>query len=307
MEILLYTEPGCIACLEAKRFLESRGISFEERDIRANPDYLRILTEDLDSCTTPTLVAGDTIVIGFNEVEYQLLADNQKAKKLMKTRQIVIVLAMFGLALPLAAQMGMGMGPRLSGIWHPVVGGGASYEMTKSNGTKTQMEISIVGQEDVGGKAGYWMEMAMSDTHTGGEMYVKTLVSVNDSGVTYNRMIMQMPGMGPMEMDTTNPAGHAMTQNAPSEFRDKAELAGTDTITVPAGTFNCQHYRMKDGSGDGWVSDKVAPWSLVKMQSKDQTIVLTKVITDAKDHITGTPQKFDPMQMMRDRQNQRGQ
>ncbi|MGD0907855.1 MAG: glutaredoxin family protein [Candidatus Acidiferrales bacterium] len=80
MEILLYTEPGCIACLDAKRFLASRGISFEERDIRANPDYLRILTEDLDSCTTPTLVTGDTIVIGFDPDEYQLLAETQKVK-----------------------------------------------------------------------------------------------------------------------------------------------------------------------------------------------------------------------------------
>ena len=28
-------------------------------------------------------------------------------------------------------------------------------------------------------------------------------------------------------------------------------------------------------------------------------MVLTKQISDAKDHITGTPIKFDPMQMMR--------
>jgi hypothetical protein len=31
-------------------------------------------------------------------------------------------------------------------------------------------------------------------------------------------------------------------------------------------------------------------------------MVLTKAITDAKDHITGTPKKFDPMQMMRNLQ-----
>ncbi len=35
-------------------------------------------------------------------------------------------------------------------------------------------------------------------------------------------------------------------------------------------------------------------------------MVLTKVITDAKDHITGTPKKFDPMQMMRDRRGSKG-
>jgi hypothetical protein len=64
---------------------------------------------------------------------------------------------------------------------------------------------------------------------------------------------------------------------------------------------------MKDGSGDAWISDKVSPWSLVKTQQKAETMVLTKVTTDAKDRITGTPTKFDPMQMMRNRMGQQGQ
>lgn len=73
MEIHLYTEPGCGACTEAKSFLQSRGIPFEERDVRANPEYLRILEHELDSCVLPTLVAGDTIIAGFDREEYQRL------------------------------------------------------------------------------------------------------------------------------------------------------------------------------------------------------------------------------------------
>jgi glutaredoxin len=73
MEFLLYTEPGCGACIEATSFLKSRGISFEERDVRANPEYRRILTEDLESCTLPTLVAGDTTIEGFDRQEYERL------------------------------------------------------------------------------------------------------------------------------------------------------------------------------------------------------------------------------------------
>jgi glutaredoxin 3 len=80
MEIHLYTEPGCGACTEAKSFLTSRGISFEERDVRANPEYLRILTDELDSCTLPTLVAGDTIIAGFDREEYQRLPAISKLK-----------------------------------------------------------------------------------------------------------------------------------------------------------------------------------------------------------------------------------
>jgi hypothetical protein len=60
--------------MDARKFLVSRGIPFEERDIQTNPDYLRILTEELDSRTTPTLVAADRIIVGFDRAEYELLA-----------------------------------------------------------------------------------------------------------------------------------------------------------------------------------------------------------------------------------------
>jgi glutaredoxin len=60
--------------MDARKFLISRGIPFEERDIQTNPDYLRILTEEFDSRTTPTLVAADRIIIGFDRAEYELLA-----------------------------------------------------------------------------------------------------------------------------------------------------------------------------------------------------------------------------------------
>ena len=34
---------------------------------------------------------------------------------------------------------------------------------------------------------------------------------------------------------------------------------GTETITVPAGTFSCDHYRNDTKNSDVWVSDKVSP------------------------------------------------
>lgn len=94
-------------------------------------------------------------------------------------------------------------------------------------------------------------------------------------------------------------------QRAPeqhADIREQAEDVGSESITVPAGTFTCEHYRMKDGSADVWVSEKVAPWGVVKMTGRDGTMTLTKVLTNAKTHITGTPQKFDPMEMMRRQQ-----
>ncbi len=230
----------------------------------------------------------------------------------MKLKHIagMLAAAVVAMALPLAAQMGMGARvPTLSGVWHPVVGSGADYERsTTGNESKMQMEITVVGKEDVAGKTGYWMEMAITDPKMGGEMLMKSLQTVGDDGVASSRMIMQMPGQQPMEMDMNmNMPGRNMRQPTPADVHDKTVVVGTESITVPAGTFSCEHLRQKDGSSDFWISDKVSPWSLVKYQDSKSTMVLTKVITDAKDRITGTPTKFDPMQMMRNRMGQQQQ
>ena len=226
---------------------------------------------------------------------------------MMRLKSFAAMLATVMLALPLAAQMGMGpQVPTLSGIWHPVVGAGSSYEITR-DGKKTTMDFAVLGKEDMGGKTGYWIESAMSDPRSGGEIIIKVLETVDNNAMTYSKSVMQMPGQGPMEIDMNmmnSMGGRRSTPPPQTDFRDKAELVGTESVTVPAGTFECQHYRMKDGSGDGWISEKVVPWSLVKMQDQQRTIVLAKVITDAKDRITGTPTKFDPMQMMRNRTGQ---
>jgi len=218
----------------------------------------------------------------------------------MKLRETIVIFAALALATPLAAQMFGPKTPTLSGIWHPVVGAGAAYETTK-DGKKNELEILIVGKEDVDGKPAFWLEMAMTDQRTSQPVYVKTLMSVSDNSIISTRMVMQMPGQpDPMEMDlSTNPMGRGMKQTTPVTIADKAEVVGTESVTVPAGTFSCTHFRMKDGSGDAWVSDKVSPWGLVKSQGKDSSTVLAKIITDAKDHITGTPKKFDMGQMMR--------
>jgi hypothetical protein len=227
----------------------------------------------------------------------------------MKMRQMLILLGCFAMALPLAAQMGFGSQvPTLSGIWRPVVGSGSIYEITRE-GKKTSMDFVVLGKEDQAGKTGYWVEMSVSDMRQGGDVLIKVLETVDGNSIIYSKWVMQMPGQQPMEMDPNmmNMGGRRTIQTQSADFRDKAESVGSETITVPAGTFTCQHYRMKDGSGDAWISDKVSPWGLVKMQENERTTVLAKVITDAKDRITGTPTKFDPMQMMRNRMGQPAQ
>lgn len=69
--VIIYTQPGCGACRTAKAWLAERNIAFEEKDIRADDEYKRELVEELKSRSTPTLVVGDRVVMGFDAAEYE--------------------------------------------------------------------------------------------------------------------------------------------------------------------------------------------------------------------------------------------
>ena len=190
---------------------------------------------------------------------------------------------------------GMRQSPLPSGIFSPVVGSGAAYDITTSEGRTMNIEYAIVAKETVNGKDGYWMEWT-SNAMGNGQMIMKVLTVPGDSGAP-TRVIMQLPGRPPMEMPAQM-TGRMSGQSAVSDIRGGATDIGSESLTVPAGTFTCEHYRMKDGSGDTWVSTKVAPFGVVKHQGKDSTMVLTKILTDARDKIVGVPQPFNPMNMM---------
>ncbi|HVB58643.1 MAG TPA: hypothetical protein VNE63_19740 [Candidatus Acidoferrales bacterium] len=156
------------------------------------------------------------------------------------------------------------------------------------------MEINVVGKESVGGKDGYWFETTMTNPQMG-DIIMKVFTVPDGANTSTTRMIMQMGNRPPMEMPMQ--MNRMNNQKQPADIRSEAEDVGSESVTTPAGTFTCEHYRMKDGSGDTWLSEKVSPYGLVKHQGKDSTMVLTKVVTDAKDKITGTPQPFNPMMM----------
>ncbi|MGA8224844.1 MAG: hypothetical protein WB780_24590 [Candidatus Acidiferrales bacterium] len=203
---------------------------------------------------------------------------------------VTIALSLLAATGPTAfAQMGHGGPPQMHGVWSPVVGHGAAYEIQSADGKNSTMEITVVGKETVDGKDAYWLEMAMASEDSGHAMLMKHLMVLDGQQTRVVRIIMQMPGRPPMEM----PAQMAQRNAShPADIRSDAQDLGSESVTVPAGTFSAEHYRMKDG-GDAWVTKDVSPWGMAKFQSKDTTMVLTKVITDAKDKITGTPQPFD--------------
>jgi hypothetical protein len=205
-----------------------------------------------------------------------------------------------------SAQMGMNLfkKPNISDIFKPVVGSGAVYEQTSTrekNSAPNQMEMTIVDKQLVDGEQGYWMEVAHQSHGQGPLIYSKILVTKN---FDIKKVVFQMPGQGAMEMPF-NAAQNPKTNM--QEQLEKWHQVGTETITVPAGTFSCAHWKKDTGNDDVWVSDKVTPMSLVKQVGDTTSMTLVKVINNATDHITGPVQKFDPQALQRQMMQQRQQ
>ncbi len=217
----------------------------------------------------------------------------------MKTvRNIFLTLALCtGFTAAAWAQMGMGMRPpQIPGAFKPVVGSGGQYEITTKDG-KMDMAVAVVGKESVEGADGYWMETRVM-SGKGEGMISKMLLVVGGSSPGIKRMIMQMPGRPPMEMPMGMMSG--MMKNMPKPDTSGGEhprgtMLGTESITVPAGTFVCEHYQDKAerGTTDVWASAKVSPYGAVKATTPDSTMVLTKVLTNETSQIKGEPQKMN--------------
>ncbi|MGA8345656.1 MAG: glutaredoxin domain-containing protein [Candidatus Sulfotelmatobacter sp.] len=79
IRVLLFTQPGCLSCELMKIFLEAKGIAFEERDISADLEARREMTEQHDSDETPTMVifSGETeeVIVGFDPVRLDQFLD----------------------------------------------------------------------------------------------------------------------------------------------------------------------------------------------------------------------------------------
>lgn len=192
---------------------------------------------------------------------------------------------------------GMMRPPNIPGEFKPVVGSGAQYQLTDKSGTAHSWTWAVVGKESVDGQNGYWLEMRSTGPQ-GGSMIMKQLMVVQGGTPDIKRMIMQQPGRPPMELPVgmMHMAMQRGQQQAAASSHGMGELVGTETVTVPAGAFETQHYRStSDGTtADVWASTKVSPYGLVKMNSSDGTsMVLEKVLNHETSQITGEPQKMD--------------
>lgn len=221
------------------------------------------------------------------------LGGHARAVTIAATLALGFAVAMAPLAL---AQSGMNS-PKLPGLFQPVVGAGTVYEMTSTDAPKSRMTYAIVGKEDYEGKEAWWLELRF-DLGDEGEMVMKQLAHIPPEGLPEaTRMIMQTGDSPPMELPSEMVASIGSQARAEAGKAGLGEKIGTETITVPAGTFRCDHYRQTNGdwTGDVWVSRDVRPNGMVKMESPEGNMTLVKVLSNETSRIKGAPRRMPAM------------
>jgi hypothetical protein len=197
------------------------------------------------------------------------------------------------------AQMGMDLfkRPAITKAFHPVVGKGAVYADAGKDGKNTRtIEIAVIGKDSFEGQEGFWMQFVSTDEQ-GKTIVGKSLITPADYQM--HRMIFQQQGQPAMELPANmNPA---RKQQMEENFNDWHSV-GTETVTVPAGTFSCDHWRNDKTHAESWTSDKVTPLGMVKsVKANGETELLSRLVDNATDRITGPVKQFDMQQMMQQR------
>jgi glutaredoxin len=68
-----FTIPGCPHCRAAREYLLSKGADFIEFDVSADREALRLMLSMTARTEVPTIVAGDSAVVGFNPRSWDAL------------------------------------------------------------------------------------------------------------------------------------------------------------------------------------------------------------------------------------------
>lgn len=173
----------------------------------------------------------------------------------------------------------------------PPVGGWAEYQTKQGN-----MRMAVLGEESHEGRPMHRLEMAMSGKNTAIMQIVVPGWPYQPDGIY--EMVFKAEGQPAMKV--SGQMMNMMRQNVKmpstevSESCERMQDLGTETVTVPAGTFKTTHYRDPEKKIDAWV-DASLPFGLVKATTKDGDMVLVGTGTGAKSQITETPMEMPGM------------
>jgi len=188
-------------------------------------------------------------------------------------RSISLVLRLFIPVLFSLTAVAQGLvGDVLAGnLVKPKVGQWALYDLKDTTDNKSYVvRQAIVGEERVGRKKGYWLEVEITPL-IGFPVVYKMLVTGPASDPRNVHRILFRQGNGTVQevpVEPTEPVG----QQADS----MKESLGSEEVTTPAGILSAEHYTLKteDGTDHVWISDTVRPMGIVRMRSGKGELIL---------------------------------
>jgi hypothetical protein len=234
-------------------------------------------------------------------------------KRLAFVVSVVVLAALLSPARADAQAPGAGAGPAMPpplplavDLAKVPVGTWAEYGVLDGGGSKMTMRMALVGRTG----PNVDLETRMSGASLGamGQATMRLTMPSGTGATTSSNLkdlVIQMGDSEPMMMPPNMAAMRGQAFSRP----DPKKRVGSEKVTVPAGTFDTQHYRNKGPAGetvDVWVSKEVPPFGLVKQTSVGipgskgpLTIELASKGGDAKRTITKTPRPFDVAALMK--------
>jgi len=70
-KVVIYSTPTCPYCIRAKKFLEEKGVAFENIDVAANPDRAQEMVDKSGQMGVPVLDIEGQIIMGFDKEAIQ--------------------------------------------------------------------------------------------------------------------------------------------------------------------------------------------------------------------------------------------
>lgn len=68
--VKIFSTPTCPYCKQAKEFLTSKGIAFEDIDVTSNPEGLKEMrTVSGGARTVPVILIDDSVIVGYEEAD----------------------------------------------------------------------------------------------------------------------------------------------------------------------------------------------------------------------------------------------
>lgn len=199
---------------------------------------------------------------------------------------LIVCLALFCAPVVSVSAQGI-MSDLMSGkLINPQVGAFAWYNLTdKSTGQEYFLRQAIVGMEKVNKKDAYWLETELVPRVGFSSVYKMLLTGPASDPKNVHRLVVREGDGAVQEVSLEEGADWKEEEELPRE------AVGVETITLPGGDIQAEHYIVKDGepATEIWISEQVPPMGLVKMKNAEGELSLQRHGVGGKDGQSSLP------------------